>query len=223
VAGGILLNPSASGSGDCCCGGGECTVHLIACDGTGNLAGASVTIKDSGGTTLDSGTTDASGNFATTAGCGSNRTVTVAATGYTTHDFTGQTLSSTVLTLNMASYMDTTNYVCCFGCPFPKTLHYTFNDIHNGVPISGSGTGTYQPSTQAWPLALGSMVCSFETGAGLSLLYDDPDAGTISCLWPATSVTCNPLNIVFDTPTDPPCINFAGDTGITYFHMVVTA
>jgi hypothetical protein len=222
MPGGIQLNPSAAGSGDCCCGGGACTVHVIGCSGTDPLVGATVTIKDADGSTLDSGTTDENGDFDTTAGCGSGRTVTVAATGYTTHDFTGQTLSSTPLTINMASHMNATNYVCCGGCPFPKTLHYTFNNVVHGVPHSGSGTGNYSASIGEWPLVLGNMTCSYP-GAALDISYDDPDVGTISCLWPATSVVCDPLNIVFDTPTDPPCDKFLADTGITLFHMVVTA
>jgi hypothetical protein len=202
--------------------GDRCTVHLLACNGVADLAGATVTIKDAGGTTLDSGTTDSSGNFTTTAGCGSDRTVTVAATGYSTHDFTGQTLSATTLSLNMAGYLDLTNYaMCCGYCPLPKVFHYTWSNVHNGVPHSGSGTATYRPGSQDWPAVLGSLMCQSGNPV-LSIQYDDVNGGTILCAYAPTSFSCNPINIVFGMPPEDECPDFIASTGTTAFSMTMT-
>lgn len=199
-------------------------IHVYGCSGTDPLAGAAVTIKDSDGTELDSGTTDESGNFTTTAGCGSDRTVTIEATGYSTHDFTGQTLSSTTLNLNMAGYLDTENYAfCCGNCPLPKTIHYTWSDHHVITgDHSGSGTATYRPGNQDWPAALGSLICQ-DGFPVLSMTYQDPDGGTLSCTYAPTSFTCDPLNIVFGMPSDDECPGYSAGSGITAQSMTMTA
>jgi len=139
--GGILLNPSASGSGDCCCGGTlpptPCVVHVIGCTGSGQH-GATVQVKTSTGTVLDSGTTDSSGNFSTTLGCGANRTVVTSMTGYNTSTLTGQTLASTT-PLNVTLGLNSSAY-CCNPCtcttPMPQTLHFSDG---NGTCTGGSG------------------------------------------------------------------------------------
>ncbi len=209
----------------CCCGS-QCTVHVIGCSGSDDLVGASVTIKDSGGTTLDSGTTDEHGNFTTTAGCGSDRTVTVEATGYTTHDFTGQTLSSTTLNVNMAGHLDTTNYaICCGNCPLPKTVHYTWSSHHVvSGDHGGSGTSTFVLlGVNGWHLVLGDMICQ-DGNPVLSISYEDTiEGGTLSCTYLPTSFTCDPLNIVFGMPPEDECPNFSASTGTTSFSMTVTS
>jgi len=214
-SGAILLNPA----GGCGCAG-ECTIHLLACDGTGNLAGAAVTIKDAGGATVDSGTTDASGNFTTTAGCGTNRTVTVAATGYTTHDFTGQTLSATPLNLNMAGYLDPTNYVCCGGCAFPKLLHYSWTFVDSTGTHTGSSTATYRNDGTWWAANFFSCL----SGAFVKQVqWLDEFGGTQTCYFPPTSLTCDPLNVVFHLPTEEQCPGYAAASGVTSSTYTVTA
>jgi hypothetical protein len=181
-----------------------------------------ITIKDSGGTTLDSGTTDASGNFTSTDGCGSNRTIVVAALGYTTTTFTGQNLAcGTTLSLDMTGSLDTTNYVCC-NCAVPRTINFSFSNVINGVPHSGSGTRTYvELGINAWHVALGDLIC-FNGHLVLSIQYSDPDTGSISCHMLPDSISCNPFSLHFGLPTDPPCTNFAADTGMTSFSMTIT-
>jgi len=202
----------------------QCTIHVYGCSGSDPLVGATVTITDSDGTTLDSGTTDASGDFVTTIACGSDRTVSIEATGYVTTDFTGQTLSSTTLNINMAGYLDLANYaMCCGNCPLPKAIHYTWSSHHVVTgDHSGSGTATYRPGNSDWPAVLGSLVC----GGGspvLSIGYDNIDGGTTSCFYAPISYTCDPLNVVFGMPPEDACPNFSASTGTTAFSMTMTA
>ncbi len=208
----------------CCCGS-QCKLHLVGCDGTTALAGATVTVRNSDGDTLDSGTTDDSGDWSTTAGCGSDRTVTVEATGYTTHDFTGQTLSSTTLDLSMAPYLDTDDYaICCGNCPLPKTIHYTWSSHHVVTgDHGGSGTATYRPGNGDWPAALGAMMCQ-DGNPVLAVSWVDPDGGaTLSCSYLPTSYSCDPLNVVWGMPPEDECPGYSADTGITAQSMTVTA
>jgi len=58
MPGGILLNPSASGSGDCCCGGGKCSTYYCQACGVYLLIDEGSVTDDSGSYAFDStGTT----------------------------------------------------------------------------------------------------------------------------------------------------------------------
>lgn len=185
------------------------------------MSGATVTIKDSGGTTLDTGTTDASGNFTTTAGCGSNRTIVVAETGYTTTTFTGQNLAcGTTLTLDMSGNLDTTNYVCCGNCAYPKVLHYSWTFITPSGTHTGSATATYSGGGSWW--AANFFTCLSGVFQKQVQYLDEFDV-LQTCYFLPASLTCDPLNVVFHNPTEEDCPGYAAASGVTSSTYTVTA
>lgn len=213
--------------------GCQCTLNVLNCAG-GYLVGATVTIKDSGGTTLDSGTTDSIGHFVTTEGCGDNRTVTIAATGYTTTDFTGTTLScGTVTDIDMSTHVESGRVCCCLLLKSTVLNWSAVGTDSGGGTTTFSGTGTWNDSEGGWLLGnlwpghpgfpvLATLSCSSGVWF-LTISYYDAFVGDfISCSIAGSTVECDPLNLVFDYP-DLGCTNFPDDIGYVTFVVTITS
>jgi len=111
----------------CCCNPPRDVIVVYGCYNI-PLAGCSVTLKDiTTGTTVDSGTTDSSGKWDTTAAAGTYYIDFDKSPRFLTRTGETVTLNGTFHYYYMSGFVDTTNYNCFGKCadPVKNTLYYS--------------------------------------------------------------------------------------------------
>lgn len=163
------------GSG-CCCGGcGSIDVTVRLCSDNSLISGATVTVKDGGGTTVGSGTTPGSGFVSIDVPSAATYTVTVAKSGQATATTTvSATCSANAVSITLGRLL-TVTVTACSVAPVGQTVTATlsgrtFSAVTNGsgvavIPVTGTGTYTIatthaSPRFAAYSASVSVSTCS---------------------------------------------------------------
>lgn len=174
----------------CCCSTG-CAQTLTFKQCSQNSTPTTVTIKDGGGATVDSGTTSGSGVYVTASLPAGSYTVDATYTGtgstrlaaLTGHAVTFTCPATSVPTINLSP---ASGYACITGCAIPTktTLHITFTSTFPDI----SGPFTLTLSGSIWSVITTSYIIDMYANglvqvydrASLSLIYQS-SSNTVTC------------------------------------------
>lgn len=200
----------------CCCGG--CVVTFCVVCGATPEVGATVTVKDGGGSTVATGVTDGTG--CVDLDVGTAGTYTVQTSGAV--DGFGDPYQDTERSLTLACGDTKALEVCgpCSNCPLPASnLTLTFKNTGAG---STAVTLTYHAGSPYpnWSFLSAQRIynlhCVLGQGWSLAMTYNDTVfGGTASCT-ALLSGSCDPANLTVVSPggIDNTCVNFEASTGL---------
>lgn len=211
----------------CCCG---FVVLAVGCT-SGAVAGCAVTISQ-GGTTIGSGTTDASGTVRFTVPHG---TYDVAITGPSGAGFAvfSASVAFTCTTSDMtytANLAADSSHVCvsCCNYPVPKTLTLTDGLGSRTLTYSATGTtGIFFTITPGWYASTTYGATTYVTGGGdvctadgssvpIGYMLQCGTGGFIYAMnWPGTNCGSGPCTTVYASTITFPAENIGGQAGST--------